>query len=435
MKQLTDALAKIQHVLQKGNQLVDLAIYRHSYQENLDVCGAEKQFNSSNLEQLGYSYDFVSPAHFIDQDTSFDGKYIFSDGPCYKAIIFDNQFDLPHPFAKKLAELGKQGLPIIFVGDMPSEASFFGEDSINDYINELKACKNVFYCDNIEQLPEVLKQISVLPYVAYDEPQKILNVYRKTENTDYVYFYNYADADTYYELTDGKRATFTATINSNGTPYILDPWTDNISEAEIISKGNGTVTIALSLATNNSIIVAVSNERDTRLLDTVAKKRITLVENSFEVTNWTLEVESWTAGENAVKTKKEIVKKIKLEEPIFFTKINGLNAISGVGYYSANFYLKDDYKQGAGAYIKANKIEDCYVLEVNGNVVPANQVEPLIDIGKYVKKGKNTVKFTVYSTLLNATIDYCNKQNINNNGQFEDYGLDGPVKIIPYTIK
>ena len=36
MRQLTDCLGRIQHVLQKGKALVDLAIYRHSYQEILD---------------------------------------------------------------------------------------------------------------------------------------------------------------------------------------------------------------------------------------------------------------------------------------------------------------------------------------------------------------------------------------------------------------
>lgn len=431
MRQLTDTLSRIQQVLQEGKQLVDLAIYRHSYQETLDVCGAEKAFKSTCLEQLGYSYDFLSPAHFTDS-VKFNGKGLFSDGPCYKALIFNNQKHLPENFAKILVELAKQGLAIIFVGEVPSEPTFFGENSIIEQMANLKTYKNVGFCDGLEDLPSLLKEMSITPYVSYDKPQKVLNVYRKTESKDYVYFYNYADADTYPELAGAEKVTFKVWINGRGTPYLLDPWTAGVKTLKVLSQDSDKILVELELAPNDSVIIVVDKEPNSMFSALAEKSRVLDVRNSFEIKNWSLEVESWTAGATALETKKEIVKKTAIETPICFTKIKGLDAVSGVGYYSSEFDWKTE---GYGAYISAEKIEDCYKIEVNGVTVPANQVEPLVDIGPYLKLGKNTIKITVYSTLLNATIDYCNKNNIANNGHFEDYGLEGPVKIIPYKIE
>ncbi len=426
LSQLNDALSRMQQVLQEGRQEVDLAIYRHSYQETLDVCGAEKYLKSTCLESSGYSYDFVSPTHFLD-GADFDGG-LFPEGPNYKALIFNNQIDLPHAFSKKLLELSEKGLPIVFVGKTPSQVTFFGEDAIDDFISKIKMHKNVHFCDDIEDLPALLKEISVMPFVSYEKPQKVLNVHRTTEDKEYIYFYNYADADTYPELANAEKAKFIANINAVGKAYLLDPWTASVTSPKVI-KSDDKTSVEIELAPNDSVMLVIAKEPCSQLENILKAPKEPDYDNSFEIKDWTLEVESWTEGKTAVEINKEIVEKTTLDTPIFFTKLEGLKSVSGIGVYTAEF---DFNLENCGAYISAEKIEDCYKIEVNGADVPANQVEPLVDIGEHLKKGKNTVKFTVYSTLLNAVINYCNKHGIENKGRFEDYGLEGPVKIIPY---
>ena len=188
VKQLTDCLSRIQHVLQKGTAKVDLAIYRHSYQEVLDCFHPEKLLQTSTLEQLGYSYDFISPSHLSDFDVSYDGEGIFSNGPGYRALIFNEQTHLPLPVWKKLMALSKQELPIIFCGGIPRNGAFFGETPNVAEIEELLKSEHVFVCEEIEQIPELLSSLHILPRVAYREPTKVLNAYRKAEEADYVYF-------------------------------------------------------------------------------------------------------------------------------------------------------------------------------------------------------------------------------------------------------
>lgn len=431
MRQLTDSLGRMQYVLQKGKPKVDLAIYRHCYQEKLDICDVQKLFNSSVLEQSGYSYDFLSPSHFTNFDVDYDGKSIFSDGPGYKAVIFNEQKDLPISVVKKLVSLSEQGLPIIFCGSLPCDGAFFGESEIGTDIKRLLENKNVRVCDSAENLPQILKDLNVLPDVSYRGTTKVLNTHRRADGEDYIYLYNYADADTYPEIMNAEKTKFTVNLNMSGVPYILDSWTGDIKEAKVIERRDNFVSVELELEANDSTILLVKKEPYDQIFGV---DKVINYDDSFELQNWILEVESWTAGDNPLVTKKEIVKKAELKEPVFFTKIDDLQSVSGVGYYKTEFNLKKGWEEGQGAYLLADEIEDCYILKVNGQQISSNQVEPLADIGKCLKKGRNVIEITVYSTLLNAAVYYSNENGIENNGDYKDYGMNGPVKIIPYTF-
>lgn len=435
MSQLADSIGRMQYILKKGKPAIDLAIYHHSYLEVIDMGGAQKVFKSSHLEQLGYSYDFISPSHLTDFDVEFDGKCIFKNGPEYKALIFNEQNDLPYDAAKKVLSLAKSGLPIVFCNGVPSKPSFFGDNDIEGIMEEILSCKNVCTCTNIEEISEILKELNITPFASYENKTKVINIRRKTDDADYIYFYNYADADTFYMLDGAEKISFNVNLNTCGTPFVLDPWTGNISKAKVISKNENGILINLEIAANDSTIVMMLNADDKKLKEIETSKvleceKTIQKEKSFELKNWTLDVESWTEGKSPVETNKEIVKHIALEKPVFWTKIDGLKSVSGVGYYKTEF----DFEGADGAYLSVSEIEDSYILKVNGNKVNANQLSPTNDIGKYLKCGKNTLEIEVYSTILNAAIKYERDNNISDKGEYKDYGINGEVMIIPYTI-
>lgn len=197
MNQLTDYMARCQYVLQTGETKVDLAVYRHSYFDVLDCCdGCEKIFPSTVLEQLGYSYDFISPFHLTEDSAEYDGKGIFSRGPGYKALVINQEKDLPTAVVKKLLELTEKGFPVVICGGVPGETTFFGEEEITGLMAELTERPSVVLCDSMEQIPAALKTLKVTADAAYTKPEKVLNLHHKDGDTDLFYFYNYADADT-----------------------------------------------------------------------------------------------------------------------------------------------------------------------------------------------------------------------------------------------
>ena len=440
MKQLTDYITRCQYTLQTGKTKVDLAVYRHSYFDVLDCYDdCEKIFQSTVLEQLGYSYDFISPFHLTECPVEYDGKGIFSDGPAYKALVIHDEKDLPVAVVKRLLELTKQGLPVIICGGVPNESTFFGEEEISNLMGELLQRTNVCVCDCEEQIPAMLEALKVTADASYPETAKVLNLHHQDEDMDLFYFYNYTAADTYPELADAEKTMFTTRLGVVGDAYILDPWTGSVIKAEPCCQDENSMMVTLEIAPNDARILMIVPSCKNHVI--AEPKKQMQYEKAVSVKNWTLEVESWTEGKNALDTAKDIVKKITLEDPIPWTQIQGMENISGVGYYRTQIELEEGWEDGVGAYLGAMNIEDCYNLKVNGAEVPANQVEPLVDIGRYLNKGVNIIEVAVSSTLLNACIQYDREHGLLKDHAMEqagkihfvECGMWGPVTLIPYT--
>jgi len=429
IRQLNTYLARCQYILRKGQQKVELAIYHHSYMETIDCLGARKLFDSVILEQQGYSYDFISPVHLLEDGIELDGNCIFPKGPAYKALIIYRQKLLPAEVIGKLLRLAKNGFPIVFCEGIPKEAAFFGNGDIRENMEKLLLQKNVRVCNAAEQLPAILRELGAEPDVSYEKTTKVLNVHRRAEEADYVYFYAYADADTFPELENAEKIQFRTEIRAEGKPYFMDPWNGNIKEIPYEKTEKG-ISLTLELAPNDSCILAVAHESTKgEVLETAAVQK---KESCLELKNWTLEVESWTAGKTAFETEKKVIRTVELEEPVYWTRLEGMESVSGIGYYKTEFNLGEHWKPGTGATLFLPDIEDSYILKVNGVEVMANQIDPMIEIGEWLRPGKNQLEIAVTSTLLNAVIAYCGKNGYEVKGKYRDYGMAGAVKLLVY---
>lgn len=107
-----------------------------------------------------------------------------------------------------------------------------------------------------------------------------------------------------------------------------------------------------------------------------------------------------------------------------------MEKVSGIGRYTTTVFLDQGWEQGSGALIRLGDVVDSYQIEVNGNVVPASQINTTIDIGKYLKAGENTITVEVASTLLNAVLDAHALDGRNP----DEYGMMGPVVLTPYRV-
>lgn len=228
-------------------------------------------------------------------------------------------------------------------------------------------------------------------------------------------------------------------MSVSGDAYILDPWTGSVTKAAACCQNETGMEITLSIAPNDSLILMVLPEG--KITVPTEPKKNMVCEKAITLKNWNLQAESWTEGKSALDTAKDVVRTVEMEDPIPWTQISGLENTSGVGYYRTSIELEAGWEEGAGAYLAAENVEDCYQLKINGMDVPSNQVEPVVDIGRYLKKGVNTIEVAVSSTLLNACIQYGRdhdllKDNVHEQTgdlHFVECGMWGPVKLIPYT--
>ena len=63
------------------------------------------------------TYEFLSPAALLLESAQVEAGRLNTQGPAYKALLFDRQKTLPYEVVKKLLIYKEAGLPIIFLGE------------------------------------------------------------------------------------------------------------------------------------------------------------------------------------------------------------------------------------------------------------------------------------------------------------------------------
>ena len=113
--------------------------------------------------------------------------------------------------------------------------------------------------------------------------------------------------------------------------------------------------------------------------------------------------------------------------------VESMSYVSGIGHYSTSFQI-DSLEEGQGAYLNFEHGNDEVTeIIVNGHDLGGiNQSKNIVDIGQYLKEGKNTISIKL-ATPLNNRIQVENPvfQERYEQGYVQDYGLTA-VSLVPY---
>ena len=428
-KTYMDFIARNQYILRQGTPKSDVAVYHHSYYETIDFWGPDKILTTEALEQNGYSYDFVDPSALSKENMTVEEGILDPEGTAYKALVFDHATDIPYAVATRLNEYADNGLKIVFIGEVPTEKSFVKDEDIALEMEKLLASENVTVIETIDDIVKTLKNLGVAPDASYDN-ETLLATHRSDEENEYYFIYNYGGTNTYREIGDAKAVDANITLKGNGTPYIFNAWTGEVSLPEDFQKNDGTVTLSLHLEPNDSIIVVVSENTLDKANDSVEG-----IADDIVVEGWNLSIESWTMGETVLDTEKTIIDVGKLSELKTWNELDETLAdISGIGTYTATFTLSDGYQTGETAYIHMGRVKDAYGVKINGEEVIVDQVSGDANITDLLKEGDNDIEVTIASSLLNAILKN-NSTILNDDGRVLDdrnpaaYGLFNEVTI------
>ena len=426
-----DYITRTQYVLRQGTPKEDVAVYRHSYYEIIDFWGPDKILTTETLEQNGYSYDFLSPAALDFPGMAVSGGVLNASGPAYKALVVPEKSDLPYSAAEKLLSYAKDGLPIIIVGEAAKEASFYMDEDISALMDELLKESAVKQAATLEEIVPALRESGVTPDASY-ENETLLATHRQDTDADYYYLYNYGGADSYRDMDAVENVRATVTLKGAGQPYELDAWTGDITPIADYTELDGAVSIDVDIAANDVRMIALFASPLTDKEAPAAKTFAAPV----TLNGWTLEVESWTKGDQPTESQKTSISVGELERMETWDKIPGLEDASGIGVYTTSFEWGAD--NGDGAYLDMGRIKDAFGLKVNGETVTVNQIDPCPDISACLKDGENTVEITIATSLLNALLAE-NRDVLNDAGRVLDdrdrssYGLFEDVSLIPYA--
>lgn len=304
----TKMLARNQKVLRQGVPARDLAILRTDYafinygfpKEHLQFTRSFPMYDKAyffkdlSLQHAGYTYDYFSPQLLEDDDViNWNNRELCPDGPAYRAILL-YQDSLELSSAKRLLEIAKSGLPIVFVnntietiahkgvketsyGIAASKSRFLNDDetALAQIVEQIKMLPNVAEVNAPGEAIEALRGMGVLPRAAFETPNNdILTISRRDEVNGI--FYTYAYAFKSEVNRGGAPVTFTLCLEQEGIPYSLNSWSGKVKKLGQYVKKDGRTCVTITLVPGESTIIALDlkGEEELHVVNTDAHSAI-----------------------------------------------------------------------------------------------------------------------------------------------------------------
>lgn len=453
------------------------------------------QYVPNDLEQAGYSYDYISPDNLAAIPEAYvQGGVLAPERQAYKALVVRSNSSLTVDGVAKLAEYAKDGLPILFAGGVPTYFLSYNASGAA-YVNlTMEAIMNANY-GNVHIVPEdglaaTLMSLGITPRASVSANSTWNTYWRQvnSSDTDYVWIYN----DAVNSLIGTGQTSGNVTFEASGQPYVYDAWTGDITPHVNYQNNNGTITIPVNLSGNQTIVFGFNRTAPPHPVQiehlppgawASASKESNTVNvkipcdapsNDFSLkngtsysfpapepsyaptslTNWTLILESWntTANLYSFDTKKTN-STWQLTELLPWNQIDSsLTNVSGRGYYSTTFSWPPSTSSHTisphGAVLDLGAIKHTARATLNGHPLPPLDFNAAsTDIGSLLRNGENMLEVVVTSPLANALRPLWNELMTSGNyapapgtltppavapPAVQEYGLVLPVWLRPY---
>lgn len=473
-KGINEYVGRNQLVLRQGDLRSDFAVYTRGA-----FGGKELSLSEPSIAAHGYSWGYMSDK-FVD-DASFEDGVLFPDGPRYRGLVLTGAQRMPVDTARKIAQLARQGLPLIILGSAPSlpveapdNAQAAGE--VQAVFASLDGLPNVTRvpgeaAEVQKKLPATLVGLGIAPLTRPSTPAPIQTITRRADGTSFVFVLN----------TDRTKTVKTdLTIAGRGRPYTLGAWTGAVTPVPVYRSTSDGVTVPLRLAPGATTVYAVTTDEgalgvqplasalsvaDGDVVVKAGKPVLRAMTNGkYNATtqdgkalfadvqsvpapivpkDWELQVESWERPVTGVDSAKRQLPPVALRAADDGTLPSwrsisapvDLREISGLGTYRTSVDLGADWTPDHGAYLDLGPNFQTYSVSVNGrDVTGEDQTDTSrLDLGGYLKPGSNELTVRVSTTLRNAIINQAPTQAGGSGTARQDYGLRGPVVLRPYV--
>ncbi|RYP69486.1 hypothetical protein DL769_005264 [Monosporascus sp. CRB-8-3] len=426
LREALDYMARMQYTLQSGIPKLDVAIYNKESATTFRTV-----YSSNDLLAEGWSYSYLSPDNLLMDQAVVQSGALASNGPAWKALVVEGAQNVSLTTVRKLQEYAEAGLPIVVSGGLPHFYPSGKGDDVADYdkeLSELLRTKNVHSVSS-GQVASKLASLGLRPRVAV-----------ATNGTWYTGWRGTDDFGCAFVYSDLVASSGTVMVSSTRKPYYLNPWTGEVSPVLIYRVLDGTTAIPLSLAGNQTCVIAFSDNFERRirtakhsvkslppnvigagltangdiLLHAVHSPSVhkaelsngramslntTNVPKAMQLSNWNLTAEHWEAPIDVSDASSPPVKHNtthQLKALTSWTSISGLVNTSGVGYYTTTLNWPPTSAKSnddvSGAYISFSKVLHTLRVAVNGKMMqPMDLTNANADISPYLRSGSNTI--------------------------------------------
>ena len=368
------------------------------------------------IHQTGGGCDYVTE-NIIQQAKITDGKLVYGTRSYTTLILIDVSSILPQTAKaiKKFTDAGGKLICIEKVPDMsPTNQKFLEGNNagIPSILKDTHAANAGLVPapagDFISWYQKIQQQFNIKPYVHIDNPDKFVSqVYYRCGEKDVFFFSN-------YNATKGHRLKTKFAIKGK-TAWLWDAHTGN----RFLYPSHGTNDeLQIRLGPSESKLIVFDND----------KKGQVLIEPSFNNSNSIMINTPWKLVLKDINGKS---RPVTLDKLVDFSQREDLKTFGGTIIYDNVF------KALEGSSIKYLQLGETYgVSEIEINDQKAGiqwYGNPVHDISKLVKKGTNTIRIKLVTTLGNymkSLADNKVAQNWTQNQPLYSIGLIGPVRIL-----
>ncbi len=265
-------IARTQAILQGGAPRMDLAVYKGQRAYG---------YGYTRLMDYGYSYDIISNPHLQLETATVENGIFCPQGPCYKALLVVDQQMLPVEAALQLEALARQGLTLIFVGQIPQKANnaFVEDQRVISIMDALLSGPTVYTCPDLDAAVQLLQALGITPGCAYDLPG-LEPICREDESGTYYFVYNGRES-----------VTAKLRLQGQGKPVCITPWTGSIEPIDYVRSDAG-ILVEVPIAHREAVLLALLSEceapKTRRLCDPISPEAMEFA------------LESWGPDPNAV---------------------------------------------------------------------------------------------------------------------------------------
>lgn len=415
----------------------------------------------------GFNYDYIGPdnlpqAFVKDKELGIPG---------YKAIIFNKQNVATIAATEALIDMASAGLPIVFIGSTPNQTYPVDPSSTSKLIaamEHLLSLDSVQKISSIDQLPSTLAARGIAPRTPLNcSSNPVFSVLRSSNTVDYVYLFN----------DQSKPTTCTATIKVSGpvAPYVYNAWTGSQSPLLAYSATNSTLTIPISLKSNETLILALhrstsfpkcsiprisgavhSLNATSSHVSALVTGSATLTSSSgttshfnsslpapLNLTTWDLVIEDWHSSQDRFAIQTEVTNHTFYNITLRPWTTHSLY-VSGIGHYTTSFQVPSSYASSSQALVAILSLP---VIQHTARIYldakwlgPIDPINPMVEL-RGLEPGKEyQLRVDVSTTLFNRIKADANDTMIVGqvagqrqpgyiNWPYEEYGLIGDVVL------
>jgi hypothetical protein len=477
IRDVSGYLGRIHQVLQAGTVRIDVAIFR---QTGYTKTGIGAGWFTAGGVPLGWTHQFISAPLLDLPNATVSGGRLAPRGPAYKVLFVEgdrfggSERTLPVATAEKLLGYTKAGLPLVFLGDwsaakVPGIAKAGENERLQAIFVELLAQPRVRVVADTAKVPDALAELGVRPDAGYAQSSTLLNVRRVADGVDYYYLCNGKHAETVKPPVAAIDHEISLVRGSrNAVPYRLDLWTGEAERIGTYVEDGDRIRLRVTLQPSETTVIALGRpalfgdktgdrphatgteadearflDGDLVVRDARAGTYATVLSNGrtlsatiaalpevMTLSAWRLEVEDWRPGGSDTETV-TVSQKLTLDALKAWPQIPELADASGIGRYTTTVELGEEWTGGYGAYLELGEVFDTCRVTVNGRrLAPVDLINPVVDVGPHLRRGRNTIEIEVATTL-------GNRLRVADAGVYggmtrQNYGLIGPVRLVPY---